>query len=106
MTETRIQFRLSVPIEVFPEGNVFVAGCESLQVYSQGATFDEARENVEEALGLFVTSCFERGTLERVLLDSGFAPDIHSDVFDVDDESGEMIHVPLHLVAHAEANAA
>ena len=106
MTETRIHFRLSVPIEVFREEDVYVAGCESLQVYSQGATWDEARKNVEEALALFVTSCLERGTLERVLLDSGFAPEIQSDVVDVDDEPGEMIHVPLHLVAHAQAHAA
>ena len=105
MTETRIRFRLSVPIEIFQEGDVFVAGCEPLRVYSQGATVDEARENVEEALGLFVTSCLERGTLERVLQESGFAPDLQPDATDVEDEQREMIHVPVHLVAHAQAHA-
>ena len=74
MTTNRITLRLSVPIETFREGNMHVAGCEPLHVYSQGATPDEARKNVEEALSLFVASCFERGTLERVLLDSGFPP--------------------------------
>ena len=43
MTETRIHCRLSVPIEVFREEDVYVARCESLQVHSQGATWDEAR---------------------------------------------------------------
>ncbi len=106
MTQTRILFRLSVPIKEFQEDGVYVAGCEALEVYSQGDTRDQARENVQEALTLFVTSCYERGTLERVLLASGFTPESRSASGTVDDESEAMVHVPLSLVAHAQAHAA
>ena len=106
MSETRILFRLSVPVEEFREGGVYVAGCKPLQVYSQGNTREQARENVREALTFFVTSCYERGTLERVLLDSGFTPDTHPAPMNVDDELETMVHVPLSLVAHAQAHAA
>ena len=41
-----------------------------LQVDS--ATEAEARKNIEESARLFITSCFERGTLEDVLKECGF----------------------------------
>ena len=106
MTKNRITIRLSVPIKMFREDSIHVAGCEPLQVYSQGATPEEARKNVEEALSLFVVSCFERGTLERVLLDSGFTPDLPSGVMEAEDEPETMVHVPLPLISHGQAHAA
>lgn len=105
MTKTRITIRLSVPIETFQEGSIHVAGCKPLQVYSQGTTPDEARKNVKEALSLFLVSCLERGTLESVLRDSGFTPDLPSESMEAEDEPETMVHVPLPLISHGQAHA-
>lgn len=106
MRDNRILFRLSVPVTVFREDEIYVAGCRALDVYSQGSTREQARNNVQEALIAFVTSCYERGTLERVLLEAGFTPDTHPEATDADDDPDEMIHIPLSLIAHAQAHAA
>jgi hypothetical protein len=45
-----------------------------LDVYSQGETEAKALENLIEAIQMFLRSCFERGTLDQVLKDSGFRP--------------------------------
>ena len=46
--------------------------CPVLDVWSQGETRTEAKENLREALQLFLIDCFERGTLDKVLKESGF----------------------------------
>ena len=38
---------------IWREGNWYVSRCEELEIASQGETFEEAQENLEEALGLF-----------------------------------------------------
>ena len=50
----------------------WVAGCPRLDVYSQGATREEAKRALKEAVELFVESCLERDTLAEVLRDCGF----------------------------------
>ena len=44
------------------EGSGFVALCPELDVASQGDTIDEARKNLQEALGLF----FETASSEEI----------------------------------------
>jgi predicted RNase H-like HicB family nuclease len=56
-------------IKIDREGDIFVACCPILDVYSQGNSEDEAKENLVEAVALFITSCVERGALEAVLRD-------------------------------------
>jgi predicted RNase H-like HicB family nuclease len=61
-----------LPVRVRKKGKWFVSSCQLLDVHSQGRTRAEAERNLRDALSSFLSSCFERGTLEDVLRDSGF----------------------------------
>lgn len=43
-----------IKYELFPEGDVFVARCLDFEVVSDGATEEEALENLREAIELFL----------------------------------------------------
>lgn len=90
--QARVQFRL--PFAVRQDGDWFYSSCPILDVHSQGRSKDEAVRNLVEALQLFIESCFERGTLTNVLLESGFeaaAPEAES--------KGDYLDVPISLIA-------
>lgn len=65
-----------MPVEVrfIPKGDIWLAECQALGVMTQGDTFDEARENLAEALLLFLKSCMQRGVLEQVLQKARYEP--------------------------------
>jgi len=69
--ETSIQLRVTLPIKIIKKRKWFLASCPILDIYSQGETEKKARHNLKDALSLFFISCFERGTLNTVLKDSG-----------------------------------
>jgi predicted RNase H-like HicB family nuclease len=64
---------ISVRIEVFKEGDVYVALSPGLNVSSFGETIDDAKKSFKEALEAFIEECQEMGTLEEVLEESGFS---------------------------------
>jgi predicted RNase H-like HicB family nuclease len=64
---------LPLKIEVFKEGDVFVAVSPELNVSSFGDTVEEARESLREAVDAFIEECREMGTLEEVLEEAGFS---------------------------------
>ena len=47
------------------EGEYWVSGCPSLDVYSQAETADEAKAALREAVELWVESCLERAHWNR-----------------------------------------
>lgn len=51
--------RVTVVIE--KEGDVYSAVCLALGVASQGATLDEAKQNILEAIDLYLEACQEQG---------------------------------------------
>ena len=65
-------FRVQLPATVQKRGKWYISGCPALDVMSQGRTKAKAIKNLVEATSLFLTSCFERGTLDAVLKDCGF----------------------------------
>lgn len=69
-----INLEAELPVQVTREGAWYIASCPLLDVCSQGTTRKKALESLTEALYLFFRSCFERGTLTRVLKQSGFVP--------------------------------
>ena len=73
MTES-IQLDVTLKGVVRREGKRWMAGCPSLNVYSQGQTRDQAQRCLEEAVELWFESCLERGTLETALQEVGFRP--------------------------------
>ncbi len=67
-------FTVTLPFQLRKEDGVYLSCCPPLDVWSQGMTAKEARENLVEAVGLFISSCFVRGTLDSVLRECGFVP--------------------------------
>lgn len=70
--KTSVTFRASFPIKITEKEKHYVSCCTVLDVWSQGETKAKAIENLREALQLFLIDCYERGTLDKVLKDSGF----------------------------------
>ena len=75
MTPYRVKFNVALPVTFKKRGKWILACCPILDVCSQGSDEDEAKKNLAEALSLFFLSCFERGTLDLVLKESGFVPE-------------------------------
>ena len=55
------------------ESDLYVSYCPVLDLYSQGGTEKEAKNNIIEAVGLFIQTACEAGTLKDVLADCGFS---------------------------------
>ena len=70
--EKLLYFNASLPIRITRKKENYVSCCPVLDVWSQGETRKEAKENLQEALQLFLIDCFERGSLDKVLKDCGF----------------------------------
>lgn len=85
-----------MPVEVHfkPSGSIWIASCPSLDVVTQGESFDQAHENLTEALTLFFESCIRRGTLEQVLQEAGYEPD---EIRMVEDMATSYINMPKNM---------
>jgi predicted RNase H-like HicB family nuclease len=70
----RVELTLHLPIRITKKQKWTIASCPILDVHAQGETEKKAKNNLVEALYLFFTSCFERGTLDTVLKECGFNP--------------------------------
>ena len=55
---------ISVRIEIFKEGDVYVALSPELNVSSFGDTIEDAKKSIKEAIEAFVEECERMGTLE------------------------------------------
>lgn len=64
--------RINARVEIFSEGDTFVALSPELNVSSFGDTIEEARTSLREALEAFVEECNRMGTLQEILEESGF----------------------------------
>lgn len=65
--------KISLRIEIFKEGDVYVALSPELNVSSFGETIEDAKKSVKEAIEAFIDECERMGTLEEVLEESGFS---------------------------------
>lgn len=59
-------------VQIWEEGNQFVAHAMPLDVISSGKTPDEARKALQEAVHLFLVTATDIGTLNEVLEESGY----------------------------------
>ena len=59
-------------VQIWREGNQFIAHAMPLDVASSGATPEAARSALEEAVKLFLKTAAQRGTLAEVLDDAGY----------------------------------
>jgi predicted RNase H-like HicB family nuclease len=69
-----ISIEFELPAKVRKKGPWFISSCPLLDVFSQGQTREEAKRNLVDALASFLISCYERGTLDAVLRESGIVP--------------------------------
>jgi len=74
MKKISVTFTISLPFFVRKEADFkyHISCCPVLDIWSQGETEKKAISNLIEATQLFLISCFERSTLEKVLKDCGF----------------------------------
>lgn len=66
--------RITLRANFHQERNQWIGWCPDLDVTCQGATRDEAEENLREAVELFLETCQEMGSLEEVLREAGLLP--------------------------------
>jgi len=59
-------------VQIWKEGDQFVAHAMPLDVMSSGRTPEEARKALDEAVHLFLITAMDIGTLEEVLLEVGY----------------------------------
>ncbi|MGC8491111.1 MAG: type II toxin-antitoxin system HicB family antitoxin [Syntrophobacteraceae bacterium] len=75
----KIKITLSLPFQVAKKREWYVASCRALDVVSHGDSPETPKAHLEEALLVFLESCLERGVLEEVLRECGFAPTLSGD---------------------------
>ena len=64
---------ISYTVHTFKEGEIYVAYVPELDLSSCGATNDEARKNIRDAVQGFLETSAEMGTLEEILEEAGYA---------------------------------
>lgn len=114
----RLAFIVKLQAQFKDANGAVVASVPELDVVTQGKDRTEARQNLIEAIQLFLESCYERGVLDEVLMSCGFRPahGVDQGPFAVLREalrrvfhpgrSEECLEVPLHLVAAKARHAA
>lgn len=87
---------IKVPGNIYQEDGVFVSVCPIFDIFSQGENEDEARENLTEAVRLFVETCIEMGTFRQVMEECGFNK---STTAVADDNAANNINIILPYIA-------
>jgi predicted RNase H-like HicB family nuclease len=64
--------KIDYTVQIWREGEQYIAHAMPLDVASAGKTPEEARQAVDEAVRLFLATAAEHGTLEEVLEDAGY----------------------------------
>ncbi len=59
--------------QVWKEGGMYVSYAPQLDVSSCGNTIDEAKKNIREAVGSFLSEAQKMGTLDQILNEAGFS---------------------------------
>jgi predicted RNase H-like HicB family nuclease len=59
-------------VQIWKEGNQFVAHAMPLDIMSPGKTPEEARKALDEAVHLFLVTADDMGTLDEILQETGY----------------------------------
>ncbi len=71
---------LKLSILVRKEGRQYSSWCPELDVASCGDTIEEASENLQDAIDIYLTTLAEEGELQKVLEERGLKSSGRSDV--------------------------
>lgn len=63
---------ITYTVQVFKEGKFYVARAPELDVASQGATVEDAKKHLREAVEAFVEEAQHMGTLTDILEEAGY----------------------------------
>ena len=66
------KINIEYTVQIWKEGNQFVAHAMPLDVMSSGKTPEEARKALDEAVHLFLVTAAEMGTIEEILEEAGY----------------------------------
>lgn len=91
-----VTFKVTVPISVKKKGKIWISSCPCLDVISQGLNEEGARKNIEEALQLFLISCYERSTLDAALKQCGFK--LATVQKPQKEKEKDTVTIPLHML--------
>ena len=69
MGETR---NVDYTVQIWKEESQFIAHAMPLDVMSSGPTPEDARKAVDEAVGVFLRTAADQGTLDDVLRETGY----------------------------------
>jgi predicted RNase H-like HicB family nuclease len=64
--------QIIVSEHIWKEGGMYTAFCPEIDVASCGRTVDEAKENLREALEIYVEETSKKGTLKDLLEEAGY----------------------------------
>lgn len=98
-----ISIEFELPAKIRKKGGWFISSCPLLDVFSQGRTRIEAERNLVDALASFLTSCYERGTLDAVLRESGVVPANGKSRRPAGKKGAAAVRVPLEMAVRARA---
>lgn len=65
----------SFDAHIFKEGETYVAYVPALDVSSCGATDEEARRNIRDAVRGFLAASADLGSLDEILKEAGYEPE-------------------------------
>ncbi len=63
---------IAFTVHIFKDGKTYVAYVPELDVSSCGATDEEARRNIRDAVGGFLDASADMGTLSEILEEAGY----------------------------------
>ena len=66
------KINIEYTIQIWKEGNQFIAHAMPLDVMSSGPTPEKAREALDEAVHLFLETATDMGSLDEILRESGY----------------------------------
>jgi len=66
------KINIEYTVQIWKEGNQFIAHAMPLDVISSGPTPEKAREALDEAVSLFLETAADMGTLDEILQESGY----------------------------------
>jgi predicted RNase H-like HicB family nuclease len=69
--KNRQQLYLQCSVLIRPEGNQYTSWCPELDIASSGATIEEARINLNDAINCFLQTYTELGELSQMLKERG-----------------------------------
>ncbi len=72
MSTSEDGIQVSFTTHIFKEGDAYVAHVPELDVSSCGASPDEARRNIQDAVRGFLETCEEKGDLNEILEETGY----------------------------------